>query len=220
MSINAPAPAGSAAADPPYPAASPAAARARVRRLHRAGITYQAIAIAAGLDPGTGRDLAHGRRHPVRGTTAAVLTMKPETIPPARLDAGGTRLRLRALHVMGHGSARIARALGVRETAIQELIRGDARTLSPKLRDKITALYDAWWDNRAPERTRFERPAAPAARRRAIAGNWCAAAALDDDQLDIPGYRSRHGWKPATGTGVAPDIRPTVRRRHHRRKNA
>ena len=218
MSINAPAPAGPAAADPPYPAASPAAARARVRRLHRAGITYQAIAIAAGLDPGTVRDLAHGRRHPVRGTTAAVLTMKPETMPRTRLDAGGTRLRLRALHVMGHGSARIARALGVRETAIQELVRGDARTVSPKLRDKGTALYDAWWDKRAPERTRFERTAATAARRRAIAGNWCAAAALDDDQLDTLGYRPDQGWKPATGTGTAPDIRPPAR--HHGRKGA
>ena len=216
MSINTPAPAGPAPADPPYPAASPAAARARVRRLHQAGNTYQAIATAAGLDPATVRDLAHGRRHPNRGTTAAVLTMKPETLPRTRLDAGGTRLRLRALHVMGHGSARIARALGVRETTIQELVRGDARTVSPKLRDKVTTLYDAWWDKRAPERTRFERTAATAARRRAIAGNWCAAAALDDDQLDTPGYRPDQGWKPATGTGTAPDIRPPAR--HHRRR--
>ena len=56
----------------------------------------------------------------------------------------------------------------------------------------------------------------PLARRRAIAGNWCAAAALDDDQLDVPGYRPRQGWKPATGTGTAPDIRPPAR--HHRRR--
>jgi hypothetical protein len=142
--------------------------------------------------------------------------MSTQTVPRTRLDAGGTRLRLRALHVMGHSSARIARALGVRETAIQELVRGDARTVSPKLRDKVTALYDTWWDKRAPERTRFERNAATAARRRAIAGNWCAAAALDDDQLDVPGYRPDQGWKPATGTGTAPDIRPPAR---HPRKN-
>jgi len=141
--------------------------------------------------------------------------MNAKTVPRARLDAGGTRLRLRALHVMGHGSARIARALGVRETAIQDLIRGDARTVSPTLRDKVTDLYDAWWDKRAPERTRFERGAATAARRRAIAGNWCAAAALDDDQLDTPGYRPDHGWKPATGTGTAPDNHPP--HRHHRK---
>ena len=62
----------------------------------------------------------------------------------------------------------------------------------------------------------FERGAATAARKRAIAGNWCAAAALDDDRLDIPGYQPRYGWKPATGTGVAPDIRPPSR--HHRRR--
>ena len=118
---------------------------------------------------------------------------------------------------MGHGSARIARALRVRETTIQLLVRGDARTVSPKLRDKIADLYDAWWDKRAPERSRFERGAATAARKRAIAGNWCAGAALDDDLLDVPGYRPRQGWKPATGTGIAPDIRPRARRRKGRR---
>jgi hypothetical protein len=136
----------------------------------------------------------------------------------ARLDAGGIRLRLRALHVMGHGSARIARALGVREETIQRLVRGDARTISPPLRDAIADLYDAWWDKRAPERTRAERAAAARARRRASAGNWCAGAALDDDQLDVPGYRPRTGYRPATGTGTAPDIRLPVRR--YRRKGA
>ena len=135
-----------------------------------------------------------------------------------RLDAGGSRLRLRALHVMGHGSARIARALGVREETIQRLVRGDARTISPPLRDAVADLYDAWWDKRAPERTRAERAAAARARRRASAGNWCAGAALDDDQLDVPGYRPRTGYRAATGTGIAPDIRLPVRR--HRKKGA
>ena len=112
---------------------------------------------------------------------------------------------------MGHGSARIARALGVREQAIGQIVRGDARTVSHGLRDAICGLYDIWWDKRAPARTRFEAAAATAARKRAIAGNWCAPAALDDDQLDTPGYRPRHGWKPAAGTGVAPDVRPSAR---------
>jgi hypothetical protein len=131
-------------------------------------------------------------------------------------DAGGTRLRLRALHVMGHNSVRIARALDVSETAIRELLRGDARTVSPDLRDAVAALYDAWWDKRAPERTPSKRAAATLARRRAIAGNWCAGAALDDDQLDAPGYQPLQGWKPAAGTGTAPDIRPAYRRRERR----
>jgi hypothetical protein len=119
---------------------------------------------------------------------------------------------------MGHGSPRLARALSVRKTTVQELVSGKARTVSPRLRDAIIDLYEAWWDKRAPERTRAERAAAAAARKRAIAGDWCAPAALDDDQLDVPGYRPQYGWKPATGTGVAPDIRPG--RRHRRRRGA
>jgi len=126
------------------------------------------------------------------------------------VDAGGTRLRLRALAVMGHGSARIARAAGASDQAIQKLARGDARTVSPQLRDAVTAVYDAWWDKRAPEQTRAERAAATAARRRAIRGNWCAAAALDDDELDTPGYRPASGWRPARGTGTATDIHPAA----------
>jgi hypothetical protein len=131
----------------------------------------------------------------------------------ARLDAGGTRLRLRALHVMGHSSARIARSTPgrAREMTIRRLTRGDASTVSPQLRDAVTALYDTWWDKRAPERTRAERAAATLGRRRAAAGNWCAAAALDEDRLDVPGYRPRSPW-PAAGTGVAPDIHPPSRK--------
>ena len=217
MSTHAPAAPGPLPDGPPQPAAGPGTARTHVRRLRQDGSTYVGIATTAGLAPATVSGLAVGRRRPTRGTTAAVLAVTSGTVPRGRVDAGGTRLRLRALHVMGHGSARIARALGVRETAISELVRGDARTIRPRLRDAIADLYDAWWDKRAPERTRAERAAATAARRKAIAGNWCAAAALDDDQLDEPGYRPSQGWKPATGTGVAPEIPPPARDRRHRK---
>ncbi len=216
MSINPPASPVPIPADPPDPATGPGSARAHVRRLRRDGSTYRAIATAAGLAPATVYDLARGRNRPTRGTTTAVLAVTSKNLSRGRVDAGGSRLRLRALHVMGHGSARIARALGVREMTIRQIVRGDARTVSPKLRDAITGLYDAWWDKRAPARTRFDRGAATAARRKAVAGNWCAPAALDDDQLDIPGYRPRYGWKPATGTGTAPDIHPPSRRRKAR----
>ena len=217
MSTHAPAAPGPLPDGPPQPAAGPGTARTHVRRLRQDGSTYVGIATTAGLAPATVSGLAVGRRRPTRGTTAAVLAVTSGTVPRGRVNAGGTRLRLRALHVMGHGSARIARALGVRETAISELVRGDARTIRPRLRDAIADLYDAWWDKRAPERTRAERAAATAARRKAIAGNWCAAAALDDDQLDEPGYRPSQGWKPATGTGVAPEIPPPARDRRHRK---
>jgi hypothetical protein len=185
----------------------------QVRRLRDDGGTYRAIAAAAGLAPTTVHNLASGRRPPTPTTTKALLKVTSATLPRARLDAGGARLRLRALHVMGHGSARIARALGVREMTIRRIVRGDATTISLKLHDAITDLYDTWWDRLAPERTGAERGAATAARRRAIAGNWCAGAGLDDDDLDTPGYRPTSGWKPATGTGTASDFHPPTRPR-------
>jgi len=62
--------------------------------------------------------------------------------------------------------------------------------------------------------------AARAARRRAVAGNWCAAAALDDDKLDTPGYKPAYGWLPATGTGVAADIDPAAPEHRRLRRGA
>ena len=136
-----------------------------------------------------------------------------------RLDAGGTRLRLRALHVMGHGSARIGRALGVREETIQRLVRGDARTISPPLRNAVADLYDAWWDKRAPGRTRAERAAAARARRRAIAGNWCAGRRpgrrparrprLPAPHRLPPGYRYRHRSRRPPARPPLPEGRMT-----------
>jgi len=204
-----------AAADP---APSPAEFRTQLDRLRAEGGTYRSIAGAAGLAPGTVHDLAAGRRTPTPATTRALLAVSAPSLHRAHTDAGGTRLRLRALHVMGHGSARIARALGVREMTIRDIVRGDAATVSTALRDAVIGLYDAWWDKRAPERTRAERAAATAARRRAIAGNWCAGAGLDDDELDTPGYKPRSKWKPATGTGIAPDIHPAARTRKNTRR--
>jgi len=142
-----------------------------------------------------------------RRDSAALRPLGGDVCRRRRIDAGGTRLRLRALAVMGHGSARIAREAGVSDQSVQKLTRGDVKTVSPRLRDAVAAVYEAWWDKRAPERTRAERAAATAARRRAIAGNWCAGAGLDDDELDIPGYRPGQGWKPARGTGTAATLR-------------
>jgi hypothetical protein len=194
-------------ADPQQPSPSPSPAQEQVRRLRECGRSYRSIAATAGLAPATVHYLASGRPA-TPYTSTALLAATDAIVPCYRVDAGGTRLRLRALHVMGHGSARIARATGVDPETIRELVRGDTTTISPKLRDTITAVYDAWWDKRPPARTPAQRGAATAARNRAIAGNWCAAAALDDDLLDTPGYRPHWGWKPATGTGTAPDICP------------
>jgi hypothetical protein len=197
-----------------WPGTGSDTARDHVGRLRERGGTYRSIAAAAGVGPMTVHAVATGRRQAGGSISAALLAVTSDTLPRARADATGTRLRLRALHVMGHGSARIARAAGASDKTIRKLVRGDAKTISPRLRDAITDVYDAWWDKRAPERSPAERSAATAARRRAISGNWCAGAALDDDELDTPGYQPASRWRPAQGAGVATDIHP------HRYKEA
>ena len=117
---------------------------------------------------------------------------------------------------MGHNSVRIARALGVSETAIQELVRGDARTVSPKLRDAITDLYDAWWDKRAPERTRSERGAAtarppPRHRRELVRRRRPRRRPARRPRLPAPvGLETRHRHRHRPRHPPAP--------RHHRRR--
>jgi hypothetical protein len=122
-----------------------------------------------------------------------------------RVHAGGTRLRLRALAAMGHSDARIARALGESPRVVTTVMSARARTVSRELLADVAALYEAWWDKRPPGRTPAERAAAAAARSRARRGRWCVGAGLDDDEIDVPGYRPRSTWRPATGTGVADD---------------
>ena len=110
MSINTPASPGPLPADPPHPGTGPGEAPIRIRHPHQGGSTSRGI--AASLAPATVHGLDSGCALPARTTAAAALTATADAVPPARLDASGTRLRLRALHVMGHNCVRIARALG------------------------------------------------------------------------------------------------------------
>jgi hypothetical protein len=126
----------------------------------------------------------------------------------ARIDANGTAWRMRSLVAMGHDATRIARALNVPPGMVRRLIRGDCQTVTADFRRHACLLWDAWWDKTPPERTAAERQAATRARRQASHHDWPAAAGLDEDQLDNPGYRPRCRYRPATGTGVAAGFTP------------
>jgi hypothetical protein len=126
-----------------------------------------------------------------------------------RVNAGGTVWRLRSLVAMGHDATRLADALQTSSKAVQKLLRGQAAEVTPDLRDLVSALWNAWWDKRPPERTRTERRLATAARRQAHLHDWCPPLGLDEDQLDEPGYRPYSHYRTATGTGVAADFRPS-----------
>jgi hypothetical protein len=126
----------------------------------------------------------------------------------ARTDATGTMWRLRSLLAMGHGCARIARALRVPPDLVRRVVRGHARTVTCEFHSAACQLWDAWWDKTPPTHTPAQRRAAARALRQAQTADWPTAAGLDEDLLDEPGYRPWCRHRPATGTGTAPDFPP------------
>jgi hypothetical protein len=126
----------------------------------------------------------------------------------ARTDANGTMWRLRSLVAMGHDCARIARALHVHPALVRRVVRGQAHTITCAFQVGAHQLWDAWWDKTPPRHTPAQRRAAARALRQAACHVWPAAAGLDEDLLDEPGYRPWSRYRPATGTGTAPDFPP------------
>ena len=137
-----------------------------------------------------------------------------------RTDTKGTMWRLRSLVAMGHDCARIARALDVPPSAgpAGRPRPGPHRHLRVPGR-RLPALGRLVGQDPAPAHP------GPAARRhpRAAPGqahDWPAAAGLDEDLLDEPGYRPWCRYRPATGTGTAPDFPPARPRPQHTREIA
>ena len=137
------------------------------------------------------------------------MTSPMSTVQSAcRVDANGTMWRLRSLTAMGHDATRIARALGTHPVYVHRVLHGHARTIPVGFRDDVIAVWDAWWDKTPPADSPARRRAAARACRLAQTNDWPAAAGLDEDQLDLPGYRPWCRYRPATGTGTAPEITP------------
>jgi len=137
-----------------------------------------------------------------------------------RMDANGTAWRMRSLVAMGHDAARIAGALDVAPGVVRRLIRGDSRTVTVGFHVLACRLWDAWWDKTPPERTVADRRAAARARHQAMTHDWPAAAGLDEDRLDSPGYRPWCRYRPAAGTGTAADFDPYAPRQRKAREIA
>ena len=140
-------------------------------------------------------------------TTRTGRHLAPAT-QPSRVDVNGITWRLRSLIAIGHDCARIARALGVPPSLVRRIGNGQTRAVTPALRATACQLWDAWWDKTPPRRSPGERRAAASALRQASTRDWPAAAGLDEDQLDEPGYRPWSHYRPAAGTGEAPDFTP------------
>jgi hypothetical protein len=187
--------------------------REHVRKLRAGGGTYQSIGCAAGTGAMTVHRIANARRPTVQAEVASrLLAVTEADIRTKRPSPGGAMWRLRALVAMGHTCTRMAAATSISPATLRRIARGEARTISPQLRQAVTALFDAWWDKTPPLRTRQEKLAARDALKRAALNNWPPPAGLDEDELDRPGYQPQCGWRYARGTGVADDYPFAVRK--------
>ena len=187
--------------------------REHVLKLRAAGGTYESIGLAAGTGAMTVYCIANARRPKVQAEVARRLQAVSEAdIRGDQPSPGGIMWRLRALVAMGHTCSRMAVATGFSSATLRRIVRGEARTVSPELRQTVIALFDAWWDMTPPQWTRREKRAATSARKRAALNDWPCPAGLDEDQLDKHGYQPQCGWRYARGTGVADDYPLTERR--------
>jgi hypothetical protein len=182
------------------------AVRDHVLKLRAAGGTYEAIGLAAGTGAMTVHCVVNARRSQVQAEVARkLLAVSEADIRNIRSSADGIMWRLRALVAMGHTCSRMAAAIGTSPATLRRIVRGEAVTVNPELRQLVTALFDAWWDKTPPRRTRREELAVGEARKRAALNDWPCPAGLDEDELDRPGYQPHCGWRYARGTGIADD---------------
>lgn len=147
--------------------------------------------------------------------------------------SNGTKWRARALVAMGHSAVRIAEATDLNIDTVRQLLRGETGRVTGELRERITGLYEEWWDKTPPRETASQRQAASLALTIAARENWPAPMALDEADpdydpghvpaqpaaraslrrhteivrvgMDHPEYEPVAVWMPATGRGVAQD---------------
>jgi hypothetical protein len=178
--------------------------REHLLKLRAAGGTYASIGQAASTGAMTVHCIANARRPKVQAEVASrLLAVSEADIRSMHPLPGGIMWRLRALIAMGHTCSHMAAATGIPAATLRRVVRGQAHTISPELRQTVLELFDAWWDKTPPQRTRQEKLAAGNALKRAAHNDWPTPAGLDEDELDQPGYQPQHGWRHAHGTGTA-----------------
>jgi hypothetical protein len=180
--------------------------REHVLKLRAAGGTYASIGQAATTGAMTVHCIANARRPKVQAEVASrLLAISEADIRSLRPSPGEIMWRLRALIAMGHTCSRMSAATGIPAATLRRVVRGEALTIRPELRQTVLELFEAWWDKTPPQGSRQERLAAGNALKRAALNDWPTPAGLDEDELDQPGYQPQYGWRHACGTDVAED---------------
>lgn len=169
-----------------------AQARARLLELHEQ-TGWNDLAVELGASAANLRDIAYGRRNPIRRDTHnKIMALKPTPTGGQYRDALGSRRRIQALRAIGWSAKLIAEAAKTSESRIQLIANGQATvrySLTVKIRDAYAVLSQA----PAPRS-----PGASRAKSHAAARGWAPPAAWDDDRLDDP--TAEPDWTGHCGT--------------------
>ncbi len=155
--------------------------RDHLHHLHRQGMSYTAVARAAGLAKRTVLAVVSENRTWVQGpTAAAIYAVQPASeLPKGRIDSTGTTRRLRALIAAGWTMTALAARLGWHIQQVWELTKQKHPTVTDATAATIASLYK-------------ELSATPGssarARNHAARNGWLGPAWFDDDRIDDPDH--------------------------------
>ena len=157
--------------------------RDHVNELMAAGMSFKAIALAAGWASRNALADVMTRKRVMHKTMDRVLAVRidSDNRRDAYVDATGSARRIQALAVNGWPSRNLAKQLGHKDPAtIQNIASGKTPTIRLRTKDAIRDLYERLWDQPGPS---------VRAANLAKAKGWLPALAWDDDLIDRPDHQ-------------------------------
>jgi hypothetical protein len=167
-------------------------ARQQLLLLHQT-TGWNDLAVAVGGSASNLRDIAFGRRNPIRRTTHdKIMTVSVEPSGGQYIDAVGSRRRIQALRAIGWSCRVIAEQAATSEARVQLIANGQL-TIRYGLANKIRNAYVILAAKPAPVDRNTARVRARAARNK-----WAPPGAWNDDEIDDP--NAHPDWTGHCGT--------------------
>jgi transcriptional regulator with XRE-family HTH domain len=183
---------------PPFVDAEPV--RNHMASLRDQGVTLKRIAKLSKVPWGTVTGLTYGANGYTqqvvrREIAAAILAVRPtwkDVADEAFVPGIGTTRRLQALVAVGFPAPYLATRLGMFDTYMNKILRGERPRITARLARSVAALYDELW-NVEPLSLDILPVAKSRAQSRARRHDGSLPAAWDDDLIDDPNARPSAG---------------------------
>src|SRR5690606_2949996 len=159
-------------ADPTCTGVPTGPAAEHTARLHARGMSYAAIAAAAGVSESTVKRLAQQRKTS-RTTAAAILAVTVDSpVDTHWVPALGSARRIQALHTLGYSYQHLAPLVGLTAQNLRFITIGEHRRVASDTAARITAVYDRLCMTPRAAATRYEKGAVSRAKATATRNGW------------------------------------------------